>query len=224
MQDLRAKAELVYRELVALHGFQQLVPRREPMHELISTMLSHQTTEANEERGYQNLRATFPTWEAVIAAPVEAVAEAIKPANYAPAKAKNIQAALATILAERGEISIDFLAERSTEEGMAWLTLLRGVGPKTASLVLLFCFSKPILPVDTHVHRVSQRLGLVNAKTPTEAHEILWEMLPHDAEWLFNYHVALLRHGQRICLFKNPRCNQCPLTEHCLWYAAHRAE
>ena len=223
MQDLRAKAELVYRELVALHGFQQLVPRREPMHELISTMLSHQTTEANEERGYQNLRATFPTWEAVIAAPVEAVAEAIKPANYAPAKAKNIQAALATILAERGDISIDFLAELSTEEAMAWLTSLRGVGPKTASLVLLFCYSKPILPVDTHVHRVSQRLGLVDAKTPTEAHEILWELLPHDAEWLFNYHVALLRHGQRICLFKNPRCNQCPLTEHCLWYTAHRA-
>ncbi|HEX2619659.1 MAG TPA: hypothetical protein VHL11_05920, partial [Phototrophicaceae bacterium] len=102
------------------------------------------------------------------------------------------------------------------EDGLAWLMDLPGVGIKTASLVLLFCFSKPVIPVDTHVHRVSGRLGLIGAKVSAEsAHHLLLAMLPPDPHILFNFHVAMLRHGQRICTFNSPRCPRCPLNTIC---------
>ena len=107
----------------------------------------------------------------------------------------------------------------SEQEGLAWLTSLPGVGIKTASLVLLFCFGKLALPVDTHVHRVSQRLGLIGPKvSAAKAHQLLLALLPADPYILYNFHVALLRHGQRICTWSNPRCQKCPLTDLCDWY------
>jgi endonuclease-3 len=108
------------------------------------------------------------------------------------------------------------------EEGLAWLMALPGVGIKTASLVLLFCFSKPLLPVDTHVHRVSQRLGLIGPKVSANAaHKLLLDLLPQDPHVLYNFHVTMLRHGQRLCLWGTPHCERCPLRERCDWYAAH---
>jgi len=96
------------------------------------------------------------------------------------------------------------------------------VGIKTASLVLLFCFSKPLLPVDTHVHRVSQRLGLIGPKVSANtAHKLLLDLLPQDPHVLYNFHVTMLRHGQRLCLWGTPHCERCPLRERCDWYAAH---
>ena len=214
--DLQAKVHAVYVILLETYGNNPLVSRREPMHELISTMLSHRTTGANESKAYKQMRARFPTWDDVMNAPVDDLAQSIEPANFAPAKAVNIKEALSQIKADRGDFDLAFLRDVSVEEGMKWLTNLRGVGLKTASLVLLFCFAKPILPVDTHVHRVSQRLGLIAPKlNPTQAHEPLWQLLPHDAQWLYNYHVTMLRHGQRICTFNHPRCRQCPLLELC---------
>src|SRR5438045_7182446 len=163
--DLRAKTMIEYERLLELHGAHPLVPRREPLHELISTILSHRTTQANEDKAYKNMWARFRSWEEIRDAPLEELIESLSPATFPEVKAPYIQGALRKIYTERGEPSIDFLADLPAEEGLAWLMTIPGVGIKTASLVLLFCFGKPVLPVDTHVHRVSQRVGLIGPKT-----------------------------------------------------------
>lgn len=215
----RAKAAQVYDRLVALHGFRPLVPRREPMHELISTILSHRTTQQNEQQAYDNMMARFGTWEAIRDAPLVELIGTLSPATFPEVKAPYIQGFLKRVFEERGEASIDFLKEMPTQDALNWLMKSPGIGIKTASLVLLFCFSKPIMPVDTHVHRVSQRVGLIGAKVdPTAAHPALWAILPDDPVFLFNYHIANLKHGQKICIWGTPRCGQCPLTDICDWY------
>ncbi|CAN5582435.1 endonuclease III [soil metagenome] len=222
---LRKKALEVYRRLLEMHGERALEPRREPMHELVSTMLSHRTTQRNEELAFERMWERFDSWEAIRDAPVAELAEAIAPANFAEVKAPNIKRALARILSERGEAEIDFLADLPAEEGLRWLMALPGVGIKTASLVLLFCFSKAVLPVDSHVHRVSQRLGLIGPKlNSTTAHGPLLALLPGDPHVLYNFHIATLRHGQKICVWGTPRCGKCLLTDLCDWYQENRAE
>src|SRR5688572_25914153 len=166
----KTKAQLNYERLMKLHGEHPLVPRREPMHELISTILSHRTTNANEALAYERMWKRFGTWEAIRDAPLEALMQAIAPATYPEVKAPYIQGALTAIIQQQGAANIDFIKDWSAEDGLAWLMALPGVGVKTASLVLLFCFSKPVMPVDTHVHRVAQRMGIIGAKVdPTKA-------------------------------------------------------
>lgn len=194
-------------------------PRRDPMHELISTMLSHRTTHANEEKAYYRMRELYPTWPEVIAAPLEELTEALKTAQYPGPKAINIQKVLQLVQERSPDFSLHFLAEMPVDEAMTWLMELPGVGLKTATLLLLFNFHKPVLPVDTHVFRVSQRVGLIGAKVTAEkAHAILLDMLPEDAPTLFNFHKHLYWHGQRICFWKKPDCLKCPLQEICNYY------
>lgn len=221
---LREKAWAVYERLLATYGERERVPRRPPMRELISTMLSHRTTHDDEELAYARMIDAFGGWEAVRDAPEDALAEAFRSARFPEAKARNVKKALALILDARGGAELDFLAELPPEEGLEWLMRLPGVGLKTASLVLLFNFGKPLLPVDTHLHRVSSRLGLIHPKTSAEkAHAELLALLPKDAHVLYNFHIDMLRHGQRVCVWGRPRCEKCPLTDLCDWYAAHRA-
>ena len=194
-------------------------PRREPMHELVSTMLSHRTTQKNESLAFHKMWDHFGSWEAIRDAPVQELTETIALANFAEVKAPNIKATLKRIIDERGKPTLDFLADMSAEDGLQWLMDLPGVGIKTASLLLLFCFAKPVLPVDTHVHRVSQRLGLIGPRvTPAAAHLLLPQLLPHDAHTLFNFHIGMLKHGQQVCIWAAPRCELCPLTDLCDWY------
>jgi endonuclease-3 len=215
-ETLRERAAIIYRLLGEVYGIKPWQPRREPMHELISTILSHRTTQANEAKAFDRLWRKYGSWQAICDAPAEGIAEAIAPANWPELKAPRIKAVLARIVAERGEPSIDFLADLPPEEGLAWLESLPGVGPKTASLVLLFCFHKPVLPVDTHVHRVSQRIGLIGPReTAEQAHASLLHLLPRDADVLWNFHLNMLRHGQRICIWGTPRCERCALRQHC---------
>src|SRR5689334_10184833 len=223
-EELRAKAQIDYQRLMTLHGAHQLVPRRQPMHELISTILSHRTTQKNEAEAYDNMWKRFGSWEAIRDAPVDELTDTLEPANFPDVKAPYIQGVLRKIYDERSEFSIDFLRDLPADEGLAWLMELPGVGIKTASLVLLFCFAKPVLPVDTHVHRVSQRLGLIGPKVnPTAAHPLLLALLPPDPYVLFNFHINNLLHGQKICIWGNPRCEKCPLTDICNWYQENRA-
>jgi endonuclease III len=217
------KAMEVYERLLKSQGKHPLTPRREPMHELISTMLSHRTTQQNEAVAFERMWQRYGSWEAIRDAPVGELTEAIEPSNFPEVKAPRIKEVLARIIEERGEPSIDFLRDLPPEEGLEWLMSLPGVGIKTASLVLLFCFSKPVLPVDTHVHRVSQRLGLIGPKVDaTAAHPLLMALLPPDPYILFNFHVNMLRHGQKICVWSSPRCEKCPLTDLCNWYRENR--
>jgi endonuclease III len=233
-RELAERAMEMYRLLGEEYGIRRWERRREPMHELISTILSHRTTGANEKQAYTQLRERYGSWEQIRDAPVEGIAEAIAPSNYPEAKAPRIKAVLARIIAERGEANIDFLADLTVEEGLAWLQSLPGVGPKTATLVLLFCFAKPVLPVDTHVHRVSGRVGLLahgaDAKgvigrnaNAEQAHDLLLRLLPHDAEVLWNFHHNTLRHGQRVCVWGTPRCERCVLRQLCDYYQTQRA-
>ena len=219
MSDLAAKTRAVYGILLQTYGERPLKPRREPLHELISTMLSHRTTQQEEARAFAQMWECFGSWEAIRDAPLEELIETIAPATFPDQKAPRIQAALRRIIEERGEPSIDFLADQPVEDGLRWLMSFPGVGIKTASLVLLFCFSQSVLPVDTHVHRVSQRLGLIGPKVSADAaHTVLLDLLPRDPHVLFNFHITMLRHGQQVCVWGTPRCARCPLTARCDWY------
>lgn len=222
--QMQEKASEIYRLLLELHGELERVPRREPLHELISTMLSHRTTEAQEEAAFQTMWAKFGSWQAIQNADFEDLSESLRGVQWPQPKAANIQKVLARIVernaaSEREPFSLAFLEDFPTFEALDWLISLPGVGLKTATLVLLFCLGQPVLPVDTHLHRVCGRLGLIGEKTsPEAAHAILLGMLPRDAHTLYNFHIALLRHGQKICLWKAPRCSKCPLRPLCDFY------
>jgi endonuclease-3 len=196
------------------YGERPLSPRRAPMHELISTILSQRTTHADEEAAYGEL-CLLGDWDEIIAAPVEAVAHAIRRSNYPESKAPRIQATLSAIKAERGGYDLDFLAELPVADALKWLTNLPGVGVKTASLVLLFNFARPVFPVDTHVHRVTTRVGAIPRMGEQAAHRALLGLLPPDAPHLYELHVNLLRHGQKVCHWTAPKCPVCILREKC---------
>ena len=212
-----------HERLNAYYGVQEVYGRADPMHELIGTILSHRTTHANEVTAYRTMRDRFPTWEQVRDAPLAELINAIQAATYPEVKAPYIQNLLAHLFRETGAANIDFLADLSTEDAMKWLTNLPGIGPKTATLLLLFNFSKPVLPVDTHVHRVTQRLGLIGPKVSAEkAHALLLSCLPSDATVLFNFHKHFYWHGQRVCSWYNPKCSDCVLRPQCDFYQSGR--
>ncbi|MCX6216033.1 endonuclease III [Spirosoma sp.] len=201
------------------YGVQPIRGYSDPMHELIGTILSHRTTHANEVMAYRTMRERFPNWEQVRDAPLPDLIDAIRSANYPEIKAPYIQNLLTHLFRETGQANIDFLGELSTEDAMIWLTNLPGIGMKTATILLLFKFQKPVLPVDTHVHRVTQRLGLIGPKVSAEkAHTILLSYLPLDALVLFNFHKHFYWHGQRICTWYFPKCSECVLQTMCDYY------
>lgn len=216
-EPLRAKIELVHYRLLEAYG----EPRRHnpspPLGTLIGTILSQNTNDVNRDRAFTRLRERFPDWYQVRDAPVEEVVEAIRPAGLANQKGPRIQKALERITEERGELSLDFLADLPLEEAREWLVSLHGVGPKTAAIVLLFSLGRPAFPVDTHVHRVSQRLGLIDERTSREsAHQLLEALLPH--QWYYPFHMNLIRHGRQVCLARKPKCEACVLSDLCDYY------
>jgi endonuclease-3 len=191
-------------------------PRRpiDPLDELVATILSQHTSDLNTERAFAGLMATFGSWEAVRAAPTSSIADAIRSGGLAEVKAPRIKAVLETIWEERHHLSLDFLRHLDVEEGRAYLTALGGVGPKTAACVLLFSLGKPALPVDTHVFRVSRRLGLIGPKVNAErAHRDLEQAVP--AADVYDFHMLLIRHGRQTCKAIRPRCSACPLDAIC---------
>ena len=188
-----------------------------PLDELIDCILSQSTTDLNRDRAFAALKANFSSWEAVMNAPTDAVIEAIKPAGLANQKAPRIQNVLRTIYEQRGDLSIDFLGELPLEEARNWLTSLDGVGPKTAAIVLCFAFLRPAFPVDTHIHRVGQRIGfLPEGISADKAHPLMESMIPPDDHYAF--HLNLIRLGREICTARRPYCERCPLTEHCDYF------
>ena len=221
LPDPTAKTLDAHARLNDHYGIQAIYGRADPMHELVGTILSHRTTHANEVTAYRTMRERFPTWEAVRDAPLADLVDAIRTANYPDVKAPYIQNLLTHLIRETGAANIDFLRELSTDNAMKWLTDLPGIGPKTATLLLLFNFHKPVLPVDTHVHRVTQRIGVIGPKVSAEkAHAILLARLPPDADVLFNFHKHFDWHGQRVCTWYSPNCGECVLRDTCDFYAS----
>lgn len=189
------------------------------MDELISCILSQSTTDANRDRGFDALKARYASWHAVHHAPLEELVETIRPAGLSNSKAPYIQGALAAIFAERDEYNIDFLDDMPVAEAKAWLTRLPGVGPKTAAIVLCFGYNKAAFPVDTHVHRVGQRIGFLPAKISADkAHDHMEAIVP--PEEYYPFHLQLIYHGRALCKARNPLCEQCPITQYCDYYAA----
>ncbi len=212
--DRRSRALAVHRRLAGLYGEHPARPGLDAVAELVSTILSQNTNDRNRDRAYEQLRARFPSWEAVRDAPVEEVAAAIRTAGLSQAKAPRIQAALRRISAERGAITLDFLAGLPLEEARAWLMALDGIGPKTAAIVLLFAFSRPAFPVDTHIYRVARRLGLVPEGASREkAHVVMEELLPPAV--YYAAHLNLIRHGRETCHPQRPACAHCILWDLC---------
>ena len=222
MTDAAAKAKLSAIEPALRTAYDY--PRWQPnyasgLEELVSCILSQSTTDVNRDRAFANLRARFPTWQDVVDAPPEDVIDAVRTAGLANQKGPRIQALLRHIHSERGEYDIEFLGNLTPEEARSWLLALAGVGPKTAAIVLCFSFNLPALPVDTHVHRVALRLGLIPPKTnANKAHDLLEELV--DPADYYAFHLQLIRHGREICVARSPNCAACTLRARCDYYAA----
>lgn len=189
-----------------------------PVDELVSTILSQNTSDTNRDRAFDQLRARFPSWEAVRDADPAAVIEAIRPAGLANQKGPRIQAALSHLTETQGRITLDHLEQMPVEDAKAWLTAIDGIGPKTAAIILLFALNKPAFPVDTHVHRVSKRLGLIGPKTGREQAHIELERVVPEADY-YAFHLQLIQHGRELCHARNPKCALCPLQAECEYFS-----
>lgn len=187
----------------------------DPIAEIVLTLLSQNTSDINSGRAYQSLISRFPSWESVMRAPTSEIEKSIQIGGLAKTKSPRLKSLLKELNKRLdGDWTASKLASMPIKEAKAWLTSLPGVGPKTAACVLLFALKRPALPVDTHVHRVSQRLGLISEKTnPEAAHELLELQLTKGQ--VYKFHVALIRHGRRICKARKPLCSQCVLSDRC---------
>lgn len=211
---LRRRARTVLNRLRKRYG-ELLPPRRsDPLEELVLTVLSQHTSDVNAERAFESLREVFPAWGDVVRAPTRAVADAIRSGGLADTKAPRLQAILREVAERRGAFDLSLLADLDDDDARAELLSLPGVGPKTAAVVLSFSLGRDAMPVDTHVHRVTKRLGLVPANASAErADRILHELVPDGLRTPL--HVALIRLGREICKAPIPRCHLCPLNDIC---------
>jgi len=236
--------EFVLDALATHYGRPRWRRRLDPTSELVLTILAQNSADTNAERAFESLRARFPgsgppvgdrrangtppngwgglgieiapapDWAAIAEAPIEEVEAAIRPGGLARQKAPRLVAALRRIRDTRGDFSLEFLGEMEPLAARDWLTAIDGIGKKTASVILMFCFGMPLMPVDRHVERVSKRIGLVPAKaTADECHDIYLELLRPDQ--VYEAHVNLITHGRRICEARRPKCGECAVAPRC---------
>lgn len=218
VSDIQAKALEIHRRLLAAYGEPPPPSTRDPVASLVLTILSQNTNDRLRDVAFHRLRAAFPSWEQVRDAPVEAIGEAIQVAGLWKQKAARIKEALRRITAERGALTLNFLRELPPDEARRYLLSFNGVGPKTAAILLLFTLDMPAFPVDTHVHRVTRRLGLIPDGTGREkAHELLEALLPPAIFYAF--HINVIRHGRAVCAARRPRCAECALRDLCEYCA-----
>jgi endonuclease III len=226
-------------ELATIYGHPQWERRLDPTSELVLTILTQNTADTNAEVAFERLRDAYPSglpvehhvpgegwggrglkdgappdWMRVELAPIEELMDVIRPAGIATQKAPRIQASLRKIREERGDHSLEFLGEMSALEARDWLTGVNGIGKKTASVVLLFCFGLPLVPIDRHVERVMKRVGLLPPKVLDDpAHDMVLALI--SPERAYESHVNLIRHGRVVCHARNPAHELCPLRERC---------
>jgi endonuclease-3 len=216
--DLAEKAQAIYCRLIECYGEPAWQAGQAALDELIQTILSANTNDVNSGRAFAQLKATFgDDWEAVRNAPLAAIKAAIRPAGMYNQKAPHIVAVLEKIRREQGAYTLEHLAEMDVVAAFEYLTSFPGVGHKTASIVLLFCFNRGAFPVDTHVQRISQRLGMSDRRATPIKIKAIWEaLLP--PENFYALHINLIRHGRQICQARAPRCELCVLQAHCDYY------
>jgi len=216
--SLGEKYLAIHQLLVGEYGQPTWRPHLPPVDELVNTNLSQSTTDTNRDKAFAALKARYPTWQDVMAAPEDEVIETIRPAGLANQKGPRIQNALRQVQERSGDLSLNFLSKLPLEEAKKWLTNIKGIGPKTAAIILLFAFGRPAFPVDTHVHRVCGRLGLTGPKvTADKAHEIM-ENIGYS-ETFYAFHLNVIRHGREVCTARSPKCPQCILRNCCDYYS-----
>ena len=210
----RAHTLEIARRLAEANGPLPFERRHPPVSELITTVLSHSTTDANQFRAFDALRARYPSWDDVLRAPTAEVEETVRVAGLASQKAPRIQAILDRIADDPRGPDLEWLGEVPLAEAMAFLTSLPGVGPKTAGCVMCFCFDAPVVPADTHVHRIALRTGIVPPRaSAVAAQDRLSRRVP--PEMAYATHMRMIRHGREVCLARRPRCAGCVLLELC---------
>ncbi len=228
--------------LASTYGHPTWERRLDPTSELILTILTQNSADINAEVAFEALRRAYPgsgevqssvlgagwggtgiapgvapDWERVEFAPLDELIHVIRPGGLAPQKAPRLQASLRKVRDERGDYSLEFLGDMPALEARDWLTAIPGIGKKTASIVLLFSFGTPLMPVDRHVERVAKRVGLIPAKaSPDDAHELFLGLLEPDA--MYEAHVNLIQHGRKVCHAQRPEHERCALIERCRFY------
>jgi len=188
-----------------------------PLDELVLTILSQNTTDANSFAAFQQLKNRFPDWELLLSADFEQVLSAIKTAGLGPTKARRILDLLPQIRRKDPTLTMSFLCSMSLDEGYAFLTGFRGIGTKTAACVLLFACGKPAFPVDTHVFRVARRIGLDRASPTRGKMQSFFEKMVPEKE-RYNLHTNLVRLGRKLCRARSPQCQLCFLADICLYH------
>ncbi|TET29568.1 MAG: endonuclease III [Candidatus Heimdallarchaeota archaeon] len=210
------KVKTIISELDKHYGVKHWKRWREPVGELVRTILSQNTTDKNSLRAYANLIDTFKTWDEILKVDEAEIVEQIRSGGLANIKAKKIKKSLMEIKKREGKIDLEFLADYNQEEAEDYLVSLDGVGPKTAACVLIFSFNFPIMPVDTHVHRLSNRIGLVTTKTREKTQEAMKTIIPKKN--IYSFHLNLIEHGRNVCKASKPLCSQCFLTDFCDYF------
>jgi endonuclease III len=213
----RKLAVIVLGELVRFYGVPKWRNPLPALDELVSTILSQNTNDRNRDTAFLQLRDRFPTWEMVRDAPPEKVIESIRTAGLSNQKGPRIQKVLQAITLERGSLDLEFLKDWDSGEARDWLQRFKGVGPKTAAIVLCFSLGKPAFPVDTHIYRVTGRLSLRDKKMNVEkAHIYLESVFP--TEHYYSAHLNLIQLGREICHPRRPACPVCPLNHVCPFF------
>jgi endonuclease-3 len=219
MIDANSKYDLtmikIRQRLIDAFGMPEWREPLPPVDELVSTILSQNTNDDNRDVAFNQLKMAFPDWEAVAAADTEDVIDAIRTAGLANQKGPRIQGALKEIKAQNGgKIDLEFLRDMPHEEARDWLMSIKGVGPKTAAIVLLFSMGIPAFPVDTHIYRVTGRIGVRPKKLNVEkTHDYLEDCIPEDA--YYDLHLNLIRLGREVCGARKWHCYRCPIEDLC---------
>ncbi len=217
INHLNSKAQEICKILIQHYGDEISERQLPPLDELVMTILSQHTNDANMYRAFENLKRFYPTWDDVLQAPQNELAQVIRSSGMFNLKAKRIQATLHEIQNRIGQLDLSHLESMELDEAKEWLTSLHGVGPKTAAIVLLFSFRRSVLPVDTHVWRVTKRLGLIDSNVSREKAQVLLEqILPHEC--IPSLNKNLVYHGREVCKSQNPRCSDCILNSQCDYF------
>ena len=216
MRDPKRKTKKIVAALEERFGVPKWAGPSDPLDALIQTILSQNTSDTNSGRAYERLKSRFPTWEEANAADVREIADAIRSGGLANLKSERIKGVLAWLEKTRGTLDLDFIRDRKPDEAIRILGSLKGVGIKTISVVLMFACGAEIFPVDTHIHRITKRLGLAPENASAEkVHEVMQELVPQGKA--YSFHMNLLKFGRTICHARNPKCEVCPLTEECVY-------
>lgn len=206
----------IIRLLEKEHGTPEFDSYKNPLDELILTILSQNTTWQNCRSAFDSLRKSFRTWKQAAVANPRRIAQAIRCGGLANVKAKRIKKLLNEIYQARKSFNLKFLSKMEDAEASEYLSSFKGVGPKTAACVLLFSLRRPVLPVDTHILRVSKRIGLIKENVDlVKAHRLLGSLVPKDRDKILSFHINMIQHGRMICRAQSPKCVGCLLKSTC---------